>query len=261
MIDRTASETNTGPAVIAVCGKGGVGKTTISAMLTRALMDRRHARVLAVDADPAVGLATSLGMAVTKTVDQIRNDLVRDIGSGRSGEPEEILRRLDYDVMAALAEERNLAFLAIGRPEGEGCYCQVNKLLKAIISKLAASFDYVVIDGEAGIEQINRRVMAAVTHLLLVSDTSLKGINVCRTIQSVAASAIAYRHQGVIINRVRPSEAAFLASLPPDLGPAGTIPESEAIRRGDMAGRSIWALPACKALQALDRCLGRVLQI
>lgn len=261
MAERLARESDTGPVIIAVCGKGGVGKTTISAMLTRLLMARRHARILAIDADPAVGLATSLGLPVKKTVDQIRNELVCEVADGLAGEPAALLQRLDYDVLAALAEERNLAFLAIGRPEGEGCYCQVNRLLKAIIAKLAASFDYVIIDGEAGIEQVNRRVMTAVTHLLLVSDASRKGTDVCRTILSLAASAIAYRRKAFIVNRVRPQEADFLSNLPRELKPAGQIPEAEEIRSMDMAGRSILDLPDCKALHALQCCLDTVLHI
>lgn len=243
------------PTIIAVCGKGGVGKTTISAMLTRILMEEGQNRVLAIDADPAVGLATSLGLTVTKTVDDIRNSLVRDVQSGRQTDRREMLHRLDYDVLEALAEYRNLAFLAVGRPEKAGCYCQVNNLLKAIITGLSRQFDYVIIDGEAGIEQVNRRVMTAVTHLLLVSDLSLKGINVCQTIKAVAASAMAYRKAGLILNRVREEDDSMRSGLPSDLTPIGTIPESEQVRRGDMAGKSIFTLPDDAALQALRRCL------
>ncbi len=261
MPDPRRPEVGQAPIIIAVCGKGGVGKTTISAMLTRIMTARGPARVLAIDADPAAGLSTALGLPVTKTVDHIRGDLVHDLLSGSTVDRGEMLHRLDYEVMAALVEKGNLAFLAIGRPEGEGCYCRVNHLLKEIIGNLAQQFDYVIIDGEAGIEQVNRRVMAAVTHLLLVSDPSLKGINVCRAIQSVAASAIAYRVKGVIINRLRPQEAGFLATLPFDLAPAGQIPESETVRRYDMLGQSLLQLPECRALQSLRTCLGTVLQV
>ena len=261
MPDPRRPEESRAPTIIAVCGKGGVGKTTISAMLTRIMMARDPSRVLAIDADPAAGLSTALGLPVTKTVDDIRGDLVHDLLSGSTVDRGEMLHRLDYEVMAALVEKRNLAFLAIGRPEGEGCYCRVNRLLKEIIGRLAQQFDYVIIDGEAGIEQVNRRVMAAVTHLLLVSDASLKGINVCQAIQSVAAAAIAYRVKGVIINRFRPQEAGFLATLPCDLAPAGRIPESATVRRYDMEGQSLLKLPECRVLQSLRTCLGTVLQV
>ena len=169
-------------AVIALCGKGGVGKTSVSALLTRLLCRDPEARVLAIDADPAVGLATALGIEVTKTIDDIRNSLIARVEKGTGGQKREILAHLDYEVFEALVERDNLAFLAIGRPETEGCYCQVNTFLKEIIESISRGFDYVLIDGEAGIEQVNRRVMERVTHLLLVSDASAKGLNVIRTI-------------------------------------------------------------------------------
>ena len=94
------------------------------------------------------------------------------------------------------------AFLAIGRPESSGCYCKVNSYLKEVIGLLANSFDFVVIDGEAGIEQIQRRVMEKVTHLLLITDQSKKGTQVVATIKQVADELIRYDRIGVIVNRV-----------------------------------------------------------
>ena len=196
-------------------------------------------------------------MPVRKTVDDIRNDLIRDVQYGLPGDQRDTLNRLDYDVLEALSEDRNLAFLAIGRPETEGCYCQVNDLLKEIISGLSQNFDVVIIDGEAGIEQINRRVMEAVTHLIMVSDASQKGIHVCRTIQQVAAAVVSFQQAGLIVNRMREEDAALLSGLSP-LNPIGTIPESEKVRRFDIDGRSLLSLPDCAALQAVRRCLRHI---
>lgn len=246
-------------AVIAVCGKGGVGKTALSALMVKILMAHEGARVLAIDADPAVGLAGALGLSVRSTVDDVRRRLIADLDVERARTPEsdrtEVLRRLDYQVLEALVEWKNLAFLAIGRPEAEGCYCQVNRLLKEIIGRLAADFDYVVIDGEAGIEQINRRVLTAVSHLILVSDTSLKGITVCSTLQRVAAAIVSPRVDGLILNRYHPSDAAFLPPLPDNLELMGTVEASERVRRFDVTGRSLLQLSDDPAIQSLQRCL------
>ena len=178
------------PVVLAVCGKGGVGKTCISALMVKALCSDQKIRVLAIDADPAVGLASALGVAASCTVDDIRNELIAKIRGQKLSDRAETVSMLEYELFSALAEHENLAFLAIGRPETDGCYCRVNRILKEIIGDLASGFDYVVIDGEAGIEQVNRRVMERVTHLLLVADPSARAVSVAVTIMDVARSVI-----------------------------------------------------------------------
>ena len=106
-------------------------------------------------------------------------------------------------MLEALSEYRNLAFLAVGRPEEEGCYCQVNTFLREAIEIMAGHFDLVLIDAEAGVEQVNRRVMGQIDLLLLVSDLSAKGLRVAETIKQVADEAMQYRSAGLLINRVR----------------------------------------------------------
>lgn len=189
--------------VIAICGKGGVGKTSISAMMTKILLQDNNARVLAIDADPAVGLASALGIEVEKTVDDIRKEIIKSTKNRDIKDKQDVLSNIEYEVFDAIVERDNLAFLAIGRPEDDGCFCKVNSLLKDIIASVASDFDYIIIDGEAGIEQINRRVMEKVTHLVLVSDVSAKGINVINTINEVAKDLIEYEEVGVILNRLR----------------------------------------------------------
>ena len=244
-----------GPMVIAVCGKGGVGKTSISATLVKILSGNSQNKVLAIDADPAVGLSTALGIKVGKTVDDVRTDLIRRVKNGNAGDQAEILSKLDYDLFSALEEQQNLAFLAIGRPEKEGCYCQVNSLLKEVIASIVENFDYVIIDGEAGIEQVNRRVMEKVSHLVLVSDASAKGLNVVKTIRKICDEAVDYEKTGLILNRIRGEDERARVSVPPELDCLGWIPEDDVIRDCDILGESILEIADCPAIQATKECM------
>ena len=225
--------------IIAVAGKGGVGKTSISAALLRLLVEQHpDARILAIDADPAVGLSTALGIEVSETLDDIRKSLASD--ASKTG-PDELIAEARFRLFDSMVETRGFAFLAIGRPETAGCYCTVNGYLKQVISLLAGEFDYVVIDGEAGIEQINRRVMEKVSHLLLITDQSRKGYQVIGTIKRVADELVMYEKCGVIINR------ATRPDLVTDPAVAGAevlavIAADAQQSRNDVEGRSVFEL-------------------
>ncbi len=241
-------------SIIAVCGKGGVGKTSISAIAAALLSGDPSKKVLAVDADPAVGLALALGFSARRTIDDIRNDLIAKVKDGVREDMHQFASALDYEVFAALEEKKNLAFLAIGRPEQEGCYCQVNDFLKDVIETVSSNFDYVVIDGEAGIEQVNRRVMERVSHLLLVSDRSARGLAVAASIMDVARSVVHYERCGLVMNRVRAGEEHTLPTSPgvPFLG---FLPEDDHVRGFDIEGRSFLELPECPVKTGVRRCL------
>lgn len=194
---------NREPKIIAVAGKGGVGKTSISAAFVRLLTEvYPDSRILAIDADPAVGLSTALGVEVKETLDDIRKSIVASVEDGAPREAIELLSEARYRIFDTMVEKQKFSFLAIGRPETAGCYCKVNAYLKEVISLLSRDFDYVVIDGEAGIEQINRRVMEKVTHLVLVTDPSRKGTQVIQTIKRVADDLVMYDRCGAVVNRV-----------------------------------------------------------
>ncbi|MFP4039337.1 MAG: AAA family ATPase [Desulfosudaceae bacterium] len=241
--------------IFAVCGKGGVGKTSLSAVIVKLLCENKQARILAIDADPAVGLASALGMPVKKTIDDIRTSLIERVKAGENSDKEAMLTLLDYEVFEAISEQDNLGLLAIGRPETEGCYCRVNYFLKDIIKSTAHHFDFVVIDGEAGIEQINRRVMETVDYLVLVSDASAKGLNVAKDIVEVSRDAVKFEKAMLILNRIRSPEEAERISGRTDLAMAGWIPEDELVREFDIEGRSILELPETEAMGAARRAL------
>ena len=229
--------------IIAVAGKGGVGKTSISAMIVRVLTEKfPDKKILAIDADPAVGLSVALGVDVKLTLDDIRMSVVDSVENGEAREALELLSEARFKIFDALVEMPGFAFLAIGRPESSGCYCKVNSYLKEVISVLANSFDYVVIDGEAGIEQIQRRVMEKVTHLLLITDQSKKGSQVITTIKQVADDLIVYEKIGVIINRITNPElcgADAIAGVPV----LAKIPTDTAFAANDIQGNSVMKLP------------------
>ena len=230
--------------IITVAGKGGVGKTSISASIVRLLVEKYpDKRILAIDADPAVGLSVALGVDVKLTLDDIRMSIVDSVENGDTKEALELLSEARFRIFDALVEMPGFAFLAIGRPESSGCYCKVNSYLKEVIGILANSFDYVVIDGEAGIEQIQRRVMEKVTHLLLITDQSKKGEQVLETIKGVANELISYDKIGVIVNRMTNPELKDLVSVP-GVDILAYIPADSGFAANDIKGRSVLELPA-----------------
>lgn len=229
--------------ILAVAGKGGVGKTSVSAAMIRLLCERcPDKKILAIDADPAVGLSTALGLTAGETLDDIRREIAGEVTDRQGGGVSDVLQSVRGRLLKAMMHCGGYDFFAIGRPETAGCYCAVNTYLRQVISLLISDYDYVVIDSEAGIEQINRRVMEKVTHLLLVTDQSRKGYQVVGTIKKVADELVMYEKCGVIINRAtRPDLAAD-----PEIAGApvlAVIGADAQQAKNDVQGRSVFDLP------------------
>lgn len=229
--------------IIALCGKGGVGKTSISATMVKILSETyKDARILAIDGDPSIGLATALGVKESGTINDIREEFIKLADQRKDAEAIEMLHEMRDQIFDKLVETDGFCFLAIGRPESAGCYCSVNDYLRDLITMVADHFDYVVIDGEAGIEQINRRVMEKVNHLVFVSDASKKGLDVVKTINNVAKNLIVYEKSGLIINRMH--DLSQVGKL--DLGEINLISaigEDRIMQQYDIEGKSILNLP------------------
>lgn len=234
--------------ILAVAGKGGVGKTSIAATIVRILVEAYpDKKILAIDADPAVGLSTALGIEVETTIDDIRRAVVAAAEEGDKKSAIELLGEARYRIFDALVETDGFSFIAIGRPEAAGCYCKINTYLKEVISILSENFDYVVIDGEAGIEQINRRVMEKVTHLLLITDASRKGTQVVQTIRRVADELVMYEKLGLIANRLPSLETGKLLEMG-DLPVLACIPADGTLAEFDLKGENVFYLQADAAI-------------
>ena len=246
--------------IIALTGKGGVGKTSLSAAIVKELVKAYpDKKILAIDADPAIGLATALGIEVKTTIDDIRNEVIKGADPSLNLDVVELLEEAKYRLFDALVEKNNFSFLAVGRPEAAGCYCKINQYLKQTIRILSENFDYVVIDGEAGIEQVNRRVMEKVTHLILVSDGSKKGIQVIQSIEDVAKRLVMYEKTGVVLNRLSPKGLEMNFDLG-NLKLLSKIGTDNDLLDYDMDGECVFNLPddakivvgAREALQQLE---------
>lgn len=170
---------------IALAGKGGVGKTTVAAMVIKYLTRNFSGSVLAIDADPSSNLNMVLGLELEWTVGDIREDMLSQVknslvqgGAAMGVLPGGVSKRdyLDYEIRSSLAEGEKVDLIAMGRSEGQGCYCAVNHNLREVIDAISKNYNYVVIDNEAGMEHLSRRTTRDVQHLLIVSDPSQRGI-------------------------------------------------------------------------------------
>ncbi len=229
--------------ILAVAGKGGVGKTSVSAAMIRLLVRAYpEKRILAIDADPAVGLSTALGVEPDKTLDDIRKEVAGEVTERAGGGVSDILESVKGRLLDATLHRDGYDFFAIGRPETAGCYCAVNTYLRQVISLLIHDYDYVVVDSEAGIEQVNRRVLEKVTHLLLISDASRKGTQVIRTVKRVADELTMYEKCGAVINRVTDDSAMEFVDTG-DIPILAVIGEDADQTEFDILGKSVFDLP------------------
>jgi CO dehydrogenase maturation factor len=159
---------------IALAGKGGTGKTTTAALMVRALREMGARSVLAVDADPNACLHEALGTEVERSVGQITEEMLENPEANPGGMSKDAW--LELNIQRFVVEETEYDLLSMGRPEGSGCYCYANNLVRGCIDDLQRSYEYVVMDNEAGLEHLSRRTTRDVDLLLIVSDPSVRGI-------------------------------------------------------------------------------------
>ena len=159
---------------IAVAGKGGTGKTTISALIIRSLAEQKKGSILALDADPNSNLNELLGVKINKTVGQLMEDFKKNGASLSSGLYKD--QMVEMNIHKAVIEGQDFDLIAMGRGEGPGCYCAANNLFKKYIDMLQDNYKYVVMDNEAGMEHLSRKTTHDIEYLLIISDPSIRGI-------------------------------------------------------------------------------------
>lgn len=230
--------------IIAFAGKGGVGKTTVAALVIRQLTKNVEEPVLAVDADPNSNLGETLGLDVTTTVGDIRENFMRDPQGVPSGMDKTIY--LETLVEQALIERPEFDLLVMGRQEGQGCYCMVNNILNNFTERLAKHYQYMIVDNEAGMEHLSRRTSGKVDMLYLVTDYSLRGLRALRRIyEMLDGLKLKVEELGIVVTRA-PEQLgdAFMAEVEEIGVPiVGQIPHDPALLDFDMEKRSLLDLP------------------
>lgn len=229
--------------VIAFAGKGGVGKTTVASLVVRSLSKSGKTPILAVDADPNSNLGETLGLEVTSTIGDIREDFMRDPQGVPSGMDKTIY--LESLVEQALIEKPEFDLLVMGRQEGQGCYCMVNNILHNFTDRLTQSYRYMVVDNEAGMEHLSRRTSGRVDMLFLVTDYSLRGLRALKRIHEMLGSLkLEVADMGIVVTRA-PAElnAKFLEEVEEMGVPiVGIIPDDPVLLDFDMEKKSLMEL-------------------
>src|SRR3972149_5290025 len=206
--------------VIALSGKGGTGKTSIAALTVRYLKEKRKGPVLAVDADSNACLNEALGISVHATIGNLREESLQPIRAGSARPGGMSMEQLfDYQVQQSVIEAEGFDLMVMGRPEGPGCYCAANNIIRKYTDKLSETYSYVVIDNEAGMEHLSRRTTHKVNLILIVSDPTAKGIVTGKRISDLVHELrLEVDRTVLIINRVSGQEGELLRKTAEDKG-------------------------------------------
>ena len=228
------------PKIIALAGKGGVGKTTISALLIKYLTERNMTPILAVDADANANLNELLGLTLNATIGQIRKELKGDMPPNMTRD-----QYMEMKVHQALVEAAGFDLMAMGQPDGPGCYCAANQHLAMTMDHLAANYQYILVDNEAGMEHLSRMNLRDIDYLIVVSDPSARGIMTAKRIAELTGPlGIRIKKKCLIVNRVpEPAGDELLAKIneavaSTDLPLGGLLPASNELVAQEIAGRS-----------------------
>lgn len=237
--------------IIAFAGKGGTGKTTMAGLLVRLLVERKAGSVLAVDADPNANLGEVLGLPDGRSIGSILDEVAANADKIPGGMSKD--RYIEYQVQTAVVEGEGFDCLTMGKPEGPGCYCYVNNVLRNIVEKLIDDYDWIIIDNEAGLEHLSRRTTRRCDTLLVVAQDTPVALRAAGRISALADELkIKTGRKLLLVNAAaRDTDPARFASIGARYG--GGIPVDDAVAQASADGKPVWSLskesPAYRAMQ------------
>lgn len=225
---------------VALGGKGGTGKTTVSGLIIRYMLRHGMKPVLAIDADSNSNLNDVLGVSLEDTLSDAREEMKKSVPVGMT---KDVFMELKME--QALVEGNGFDLIAMGRPEGPGCYCAANNLLSSLIDRLIKNYEYIVIDNEAGMEHFSRLTQKDIDLLVLVSDPSRRGLDAaCRISELVRALPMRVTRTVLVINQVREMPAAWPEQVIRTFGERiAILPADPVLAKFDLEGKPTITLP------------------
>jgi CO dehydrogenase maturation factor len=240
---------------IALAGKGGTGKTTVSGLFINHLINAGKGPILAVDADANSNLNEVLGIKKEVSLGDIREEIAKGDWMEKNPIPPGMSKQdyADFRFSSALIEEDDFDMLVMGRTQGQGCYCFVNDILREQIRKYYQNYKYMIVDNEAGLEHISRGILPPVDFILLVSDCSRRGIQAAgRIAEMVGQLDMKVKQVSLIVNRAPGGrlEPGIEEEIKlQNLTLAGVIPQDDLVYQYDAAGKPLVALPEDSAVK------------
>ncbi|MFX0024658.1 MAG: AAA family ATPase [Candidatus Hermodarchaeota archaeon] len=250
------------PLTISVVGKGGSGKTVVTTLLAKVISKKYKYKLLLIDADPThPHLSHMVNLIPEKSLEKLRTEVIDEILT-KATDFKAVAENIDFEVYSAIAESKDFSLFSIGQPEGPGCFCPSNTLLRKVIGSISKDFDIVLIDCEAGLEQINRMVIESVDFLLIVSDISMRSIETAATIRESAKKFTNYKKLGLILNRVKGKIDQIKKKLKDlNLNLLGEIPEDELITEFELKGKPIIDIPEkSKIFTVFNKLVEKILE-
>ncbi|GAW91838.1 AAA family ATPase [Calderihabitans maritimus] len=241
---------------IAVAGKGGTGKTTFASLMVRYLVENGKGSILALDADPNANLNEALGLEVNTMISEILDE-TKDPKAIPTGMTKDMF--IEYKLSQSIIETEHVDLLVMGGPQGPGCYCYPNDLLRRHLESLSKNYDYLVIDNEAGLEHISRKTIPRIDYLFLISDASVRGVRSAgRVYQLVQSLKTPVEHIGLVVTKTGEEGVAPLREEIEKTGLQllGTVPLDPLVAEYDVAGKPLFQLPEDSvAVQAVNDIL------
>lgn len=251
------------PLKISIVGKGGSGKTIITTLLAKSILKKYNFKMLLIDADPThPHLSYMVKLIPRVSLEMIRIDVIKKT-LDKEKSIQELAENIDFEVYNAIVEGKDFSLISIGQPEDPGCFCPSNAILRKVIESISRDFDVILIDCEAGLEQINRMVIESVDIILIVSDLSIRSIETANTLRKSAKKFTNYKKLGIVLNKVKGNINHIVNKLEElNLPLIGSIPEDQNIIEFDKIGNPIIDLPKnSTSLLSMNKLVEKILKL